>query len=110
MNQLILNNMALFSALAVCAAITFIAYILNKSVQAKESTLISHDYNDLLDRISRADSYTEICDLESEIDEFDYRHNHEVECGRMLMELHEVYSEKRYKILAELAKSAVRVN
>lgn len=95
--------MALFSALAVCAAITFIAYILHRSAQPKEKGLIYQDFNDLMSKIESADCYEQICNLETEIDDFDYHHNHEVECGRMLMKLNEVYNEKRHKILVDLS-------
>jgi len=103
MNQLITNNLALFSSLAVCASITFIAWILHKSIAPHEGNIIQHDFVSLMQRISAANTYKAISDLEHEIDRFDYQHNHEVGCGRMLMNLNESYEEKRHSILVDLS-------
>lgn len=106
MNEYITDNLMLISSLAVCASITFIAWILHKSVAPHEGNIIQHDFVTLMQRINTANTYKAISDLEHEIDKFDYQHNHEVGCAHKLMKLTEAYKNKRHDILVDISKIA----
>ncbi len=106
MNDFIVAHMPHFSALAILLTVVFIAWILHKSVQRKEVQLIQHDFVSLMQRISAANTYKAISDLEHEIEQFDYQHNHEVGCAHKLLKLTEAYGNKRHDILVDISKIA----